>query len=476
MRAMVGLGLAGLGATAALALPYQDANHAWRFHGDHVLGTSLDIAVVAQRPLSAALAIDAARTEINRLDPILSAWRSDSELMALNAAPSHVASPDLFAVVAACEDWRTRTDGAFSARLGRLLAACRSPAMAVYVESAALLLDPATRTIHRPDPVIFAIDGLAKGYIIDRALEAASCIPGVDGVMVDIGGDLRCRGRSPSQDGWRIGFPDARDPSDNAISLSHLVLGDMAAATSGLSSRNQVILSPTTGTAVNHTIYATAVARTAMDADALATAFSVLPPSESMALADRLPDVAARIIDAHGKVHTSTRWQDYCAEGAPRRLAQADGAGWPAGFALNIEYEVPRISTGTYHNPYMALWITDENRKLVRTLLVLGSESRYREENYIYWRRFGRLDAKLVDSVTKPTRAPGHYTVKWDGLDDAGKKVPQGRYILNIEASREKGGHSVQRLELTLGASGAVLEAPAAEEIGKVRATFGRGA
>jgi FAD:protein FMN transferase len=124
----------------------------------------------------------------------------------------------------------------------------------------------------------------------------------------------------------------------------------------------------------------------------------------------------------------------------------------------------------------MALWITDENRKLVRTLLVLGAEGRYREENYVYWRRFGRLDIKLVDSVTKPTRAPGHYTLKWDGLDDGGQKAPQGKYILNIEASREKGGHTMQRVELTLGADGVIVEAPAAEEVGKVRATYGRGA
>jgi thiamine biosynthesis lipoprotein len=120
------------------------------------------------------------------------------------------------------------------------------------------------------------------------------------------------------------------------------------------------------------------------------------------------------------------------------------------------------------------MWITDENRTLVRTLLVLGTDPRYREENYIYWRRFGRNDVKLVDSVTRPTRAPGQYSIKWDGLDDAGRKVPQGKYILTIEASREKGGHSVQRLDLTLGADGAVVESKGEGEIGRIRASYGR--
>lgn len=472
MQTLVGLGLAGLGASAAIALPYQADAQAWRFHADHVLGTSFDMTVTAQRPVAAALAIDAARTEIARLDRILSAWRSDSELMTLNANATHAASPDLFAVIAACESWRARSGGAYSARIGHVLQPC-GWARAGAAARAQLMLNTDTGAITRPDAVVFAIDGLAKGYIIDRALDAARCVTGVDGVMIDIGGDLRCWGKAPGGV-WRIGTINAADPSDNAPSLSHLLIGDQAVATSGRSSRGQVIVDPRTGAHVNHIAYATVVANHAADADALATAALVLQPDESLALADSLPHVAMRVIGADGRVHNSARWQDYCADTTPQRLTQANGPGWPSGFALHVEYDVPHIAAGTYYNPYMALWITDENRKLVRTLLVLGTEGRYREENYVYWRRFGRLDAKLVDSVSKPTRAPGHYTLNWDGLDDTGKKVPQGKYILNIEASREKGGHTVQRLELTLGTTGVVADAPAEDEIGKVRATYGR--
>lgn len=479
MRARYGLGLAGLGAAAALATPWQDENQAWRFHADHVLGTSLDLAVVAEHPLAAAQAMDAARREIGRLDLVLSAWRSDSELAILNTARLHAASPDLFAVIAACEDWRRRTTGAFSARLGRVLTACGSPALAREAEKGAVALDTATRTIKRPDSVVFAIDGLAKGYIVDRALDAARCIPRVEGVMLDIGGDLRCWGKAPWAGGWRIGLVDAKDPSDNAPPLSQLVLKDMAVATSGRSARNQMTVSPFDGAAVSHVAYATALAPTAMDADALATAFSVLPPHESLALADHLPAAAARIIGADGKIHVSSRWRDFCAESPPLRMAQAaapaSGPAWPNGFIVLVEYEVPQIATGSYHSPVVAMWITDENHNLVRTLLILGYRNRYREEAYVYWRRFGRLNEELADSVTKPTRPPGRYSIRWDGLDDAGKKVPQGKYILNIEASREKGGHSVQRLELNLGAGVSNVSADAMEEIGDVRVSYGRG-
>jgi thiamine biosynthesis lipoprotein len=79
-----------------------------------------------------------------------------------------------------------------------------------------------------------------------------------------------------------------------------------------------------------------------------------------------------------------------------------------------------------------------------------------------------------VDSVTRPTRASGRYSLAWDGVGDDGRKAPQGKYVLNIEASREKGGHTVQRIELTLGADGITIEGRAEGEVGRTRVSFGR--
>jgi len=478
MRTGLGLGIAGFGAASALLSPAQAEASAWRFHADHVLGTSLDLAVMAHTPLAAALAISAVQTEIARLDALLSTWRKESEISLLNAAASLRASHDLFAVLSAAERWRKITGGAYSARIGRLLKSIEPDAgLAARIANADLRLDPHTRTVTRPGDVIFAVDGLAKGYIVDRALAAARRVPGVTSMMVDIGGDLKCWGQSPAGEGWRIGLIDPADASDSAPSRTHLLLNNQAAATSGRSSRRQATVSPTTAQIVDHVAYATVTADSAADADALATAFSVLPPHESLQLADRLPTVAARILATNGVQFTSSRWRDFPASNTGRIIPAADiqtEASWPAGFSLGIEYEVPKIATSGYHNPYVAIWITDEKRALVRTLLVLGKEPRYREENYIYWRRFGRLNAQLVDSVSRPTRAPGHYTLSWDGLDDAGRKVPQGKDTLTIEASRERGGHSAQRLDLTLGADGVSAEAQPDGEIGRVRAAYGR--
>src|SRR4051794_20576391 len=99
-------------ATPAVEAIARPAATAHRFHEDHVLGTSLDATLMAADAAQAERALAAARAEIGRLDGVLSGHRSDSELSVLNANPANdvAVSPDLFAVIAAAEQWRARTD------------------------------------------------------------------------------------------------------------------------------------------------------------------------------------------------------------------------------------------------------------------------------------------------------------------------------------------------------------------------------
>ncbi len=474
------LGAALLGSAAVIATPAQ-ASQSWRFHADHVLGTSLDMVVVAAEEKIAGFAVDVAQREIARLDAILSGWRSDSELSALNAASVFTASPDLFAVIAACEDWRAKTAGAFSARLGQLenmLADGVQSAMAPLasaINNAKIILDAATGQIARPQQVTFAVDGLAKGYIIDRALEAARSLPGVRGLMLDVGGDLRVWGEAPSAAGWRIGVVNTAFAADNAAAPITVKLSDKAIATSGVGTRAQTIFNPQNGVPVSNIILATAIADRAADADALASAFSVLPPAESVALADRLPGTAAHIVAADGTVYTSTRFDKMVvAQNTPAKpAAPAKGAAWPAGYSVQIEYELLAPFGGRrVRNPYVVIWITNEAGDLVRTLTYQADKYRYMRENYVFWNKYGaQMD---LDSVTRPTRPPGRYTIEWDGKDDAGHAVPQGNYTINIEGAREHGFHSVQRIDLTLGTGETDGEAAKLEDMGPVKAHYGK--
>lgn len=132
------------------------------------------------------------------------------------------------------------------------------------------------------------LSAIAKGFAVDRvgeALEAA----GIENYLVEIGGEIRCKGSSPSAEEWTIGI--SRPERDARGSLLTLQTTNTSMATSG-NYRNfrEVdggvighIMDPRTlkpGT--SQTISATVVAEDCATADAWATALMVMSPDESM--------------------------------------------------------------------------------------------------------------------------------------------------------------------------------------------------
>ncbi len=467
-----------------------------RFHAERVLGTTFDMVTVGLSLGDALRAQGAALGEIARLDRVLSGWREDSELAVLNRSNgAFAASHDLFEVIAACEAWRESTGGRFNARLGKVEAVWDAGERAGLAPAAAALapvltgaheparLDAAARTIDRGGAV-FAIDALAKGYIVDAALRAAkAAAPQAAGFLVNIGGDLACHGMGPGGEPWRVGIA-AGGEGVNQASERYIRLSSGGVATSGLGERDRVIgdvahgrtLDPASGAPATARL-ATVTAPTTAEADALATAFSVMPPQQAIAFADARPGVAARIVDAQGLVHPSARWRD---ESAPVRLqsvaetlpALPSGKPWPQDFRVAIGYT---IFGGVEHPPMMVIYVTDARGALIRTVGSVGKAPvRFLDSNYVWhgaWKK--KVPATTVEDKTHPTRPPGHYTMMWDGKDDYGRPVPQGRYTINIEASREQGGHGVQKIVLDLGALPTSGLAPPAEEAGPASARYG---
>lgn len=480
--------LAGAGAMA-LAAPVAHAEaRAWRFQAE-ALGTSLDLVVAAPDYVTALTAAQAARAEVKRLDRTLSAWRADSELNNLNRAEDASVSPDLYRVIAACEHWRAVTDGAFDGRLGKVEALWREAERTGQEPETAALLDRiaaskvemtrSSRTIARPEAVTFAPDGLAKGYVIDAALAAArAAAPGLIGLMVDIGGDLRCWGAHP--DGWTVGVSDGY-AADNAPPAVLIDATGRAVATSGAGLRDyQVDGAARPHLFGAHANTATVVAPTAADADAVSTALAVMEPEAAIALADELDGFEARVIDDTGRVLTSAGWDALAgpAEGRLIRVADAPpaaapGPAWPAGFQFRVDYQLPRFQEARVYSPYVAIWITDDANRLVRAVTMLGDNLDYVGENYIWWRRYGRSRPALVQQVSRPTRRAGRYSAAWDGKDDAGRPVGQGQYTVHIEVTREHGGHGYQSIPLTLGAAPVQAAAPADEELGATAVVYG---
>lgn len=154
------------------------------------------------------------------------------------------------------------------------------------------------------------LDGIAKGYIADRVSAVlAQC--GLGNHMVNAGGDIRVSGRSVAGKAWNIGI---RNPDNAARPVALASLTSGAIATSGGyehsfdKGRNQHhLLSHTTGKSAL-AVSVTVKAQNAMQADALATALSMLPPVEALRMADSRPDTACLIVTQNGQILQNARW------------------------------------------------------------------------------------------------------------------------------------------------------------------------
>lgn len=144
-------------------------------------------------------------------------------------------------------------------------------------------------------PVDMKIDlgSIAKGYIVDRAVEFAIS-KDIDYGYINAGGDIRLFGRSPRKQ--VIGIRHPRDPRRVIASLS---LSDKAVVTSGDYERYfevdgvryHHIINPLTGYPVENVFSVTIIAPDATKADILSTVVFLMDPEEAIELISNSQDV-----------------------------------------------------------------------------------------------------------------------------------------------------------------------------------------
>jgi thiamine biosynthesis lipoprotein len=144
----------------------------------------------------------------------------------------------------------------------------------------------------QPGGIALDLSGIAKGYAVDAVaalLEAAGFVHH----LVEIGGELVGAGMRPDGDPWWV---DLETPTGTVLPPLRMALHGMAVATSGDYRRGAHTLDPRTGRAIDTGIVsASVIHRTAMDADAWATALTVLGPLAGLELA-REHGLAARLV------------------------------------------------------------------------------------------------------------------------------------------------------------------------------------
>ncbi len=258
--------------------------------------------------------IDAPRAAVERVlarvDGRMSTWRPESELSRFNRLQSTEPFPvsaDTLAVFRHALEISALTGGAFDVTVAPLVDAWGfGPAgrPAAFPDAAEierlrarvgyrqLRIDGAASTIRKLHPLLAAdLSALAKGYAVDQVAELLRA-ERIESYLVEVGGEVRTRGRSERGDAWRVGI---ERPAPGPPAVQRLLgLGNLALATSGdyrnyyevEGRRLSHTIDPRTGRPVAHRLAAASVIDPlCVRADALATALEVLGPEDGFALA-----------------------------------------------------------------------------------------------------------------------------------------------------------------------------------------------
>ncbi|MCY4646703.1 MAG: FAD:protein FMN transferase [Gammaproteobacteria bacterium] len=277
------------------------------------MGTLVQVRVVHPEAARARELAAAAFDEIDRLEAVFSGYRPDTAVSRLNR--DGVLSdppPELVAVVRRALHFAELTGGAFDPTVAPLMELYRSsfaendapPAENDVMHARSLVgyrrvrLDAAGIAFARPGMSV-SLDGIAKGYILDRVVAQVTAA-GAAGVLADGGGDVSAGEGEVAGTGWPVGVEHPREPGTmlGTIEVRHqgvATSGDyMRAYTDDL--RHHHIVDPRTGASPGHTSAATVVAPSAMDADALATAAMVLGPVHGIELLERVDGAEGVIV------------------------------------------------------------------------------------------------------------------------------------------------------------------------------------
>lgn len=275
------------------------------------MGTSVNLSL-PDGPM-ADNAARAAFSSLTRIQDLLSAHEASSELGRLNAASGEPVPVgyDFRAVAEAALRFADLTDGAMDVTV---LPALRAYGFMPGTADASFRDRIGASHLHLSaeaahlDAGGYGVDfgGIAKGYGVDRAIEAMKAA-GVASAIVDAGGDLFAAGRPQADRLWRVGI---RDPHHTDRIFAKFDIEDEAVATSGTYLQKRIVdgreishlIDPRTGNSVNHVISATVIAPDAMTADALATAACVLPTDQCRSLFDSLPGIEALWVSPDGQV------------------------------------------------------------------------------------------------------------------------------------------------------------------------------
>lgn len=328
MRRLISYAIVTLTVAVLLALPlYLKRARESVTYTKMLMGTVLQITLADGDAKRFDIAAEKAFDEIKRLEALFSSYMPDSDVSRISSsagnAPVNV-SPEVITVLRSAVKVAVLSNGAFDPTVGALGKVWGYSGEKRYVPTKeevggvlplvdyrGIIIDGSSMKAGlRKKGMVINLGGIAKGYIVSRAVEALKR-EGVERGIIHAGGDMvvfqkKGAGQSP----FKIGI---QHPREKRL-LGEVEIYNGAVSTSGDYERYFIkdgvryhhILDPSTGFPADRCRSVTIIAEDPTMADALSTAVFVLGPEKGMALIEGLDGVEGVIVDSNGKVTAST--------------------------------------------------------------------------------------------------------------------------------------------------------------------------
>lgn len=276
------------------------------------MGTSWSVRFAAPAGTELSPIRQAIVARLARLVAEMNHWAPDSLLSRFNrSVPGTWTTlpPDFAQVMTRGLAIAETTGGAFDPAIGKLVnawgfgpvpAACAPNAAEIQAARASsgwshLSCLATGAHLRQPGGIALDLSGIAKGHAVDAVADLLRDA-GIANALVEIGGELVGRGIRPDGDPWWV---DLETPPGLTLPPLRVALHGQAVATSGDYRRGAHTLDPRTGHPIDtHVVSASVIHQTALDADAWATALTVLGP-DGLDLA-RDQEIAARLVTEIG--------------------------------------------------------------------------------------------------------------------------------------------------------------------------------
>ena len=277
------------------------------------MGTSYQVKIVLGNGASIERLDEQIKKRLESLNQTFSTYIETSELMQFNQVKigqSQAISEDMQVVMSIAQEVYDLTDGAFDPTVAPLVdlwgfgpkeSGDVIPQAEQIKHSLSsiglhhLVLNKTTQTAQRESDIKLDFSAIAKGYAVDAIAELLDS-SGIDNYLVEVGGELRASGHKPNGNLWRIAIekPSLDQPLSQGVQQV-LSFQNVAVATSGdyrnyfekNGKRYSHTIDPRSGYPVDHGLASvTVIEKTAVRADALATAMMVMGPDDSLMLAE----------------------------------------------------------------------------------------------------------------------------------------------------------------------------------------------